>query len=424
MELKMQIGESYLEFCNRVFSNYKQYGFATARDCFKELTGIDMFDNARKYRSGVKNIQKAYDSGYYKKFVGDVVEVKREELNSFYKSDEQVEVEDKEFLLKSNQQLRKQVQSLRDSNNLLRAEQRHLYRFDDIMKDTKEKMVDVANSYTKHNPLPNVVRLENYNGAVFVAHLSDNHFNQTVDLAHNKYNFEVAKQRLNTLFSKYINEIQCRGIKRVIIAMTGDMNNLSKLKEQYLTNELPSRMEATIKGFEILSKQVDRLLNLGLEVEFVSCIGNEARNDMFEKLGNVESITKDNFDYMLFQQLKARYGQSCKFHNEGDSLEFVLEVKGKNILLTHGDKLSHGNLVKEVSKIRDKYMNNYRIFIDYILIGHLHSYQTGDGYCRCSSIVGSGEYSYKGLHINGNDISQACHIVTDDEIISMRIGCK
>ena len=48
MELKMQIGESYLEFCNRVLSNYKQYGFATARDCFKELTGIDMFDNARK----------------------------------------------------------------------------------------------------------------------------------------------------------------------------------------------------------------------------------------------------------------------------------------------------------------------------------------------------------------------------------------
>jgi metallophosphoesterase superfamily enzyme len=84
MELKMQIGESYLEFCNRVLSNYKQYGFATARDCFKELTGIDMFDNSRKTRSGLKNIQKAYDNEYYKKFeleVGDIVEVKKEELN-------------------------------------------------------------------------------------------------------------------------------------------------------------------------------------------------------------------------------------------------------------------------------------------------------------------------------------------------------
>lgn len=58
-----------------------------------------MFDNARKYRSGVKNIQKAINNGYYKKFVGDVVEVKKEELNSFYKSDELVEVEDKEFLM-------------------------------------------------------------------------------------------------------------------------------------------------------------------------------------------------------------------------------------------------------------------------------------------------------------------------------------
>ena len=80
--------------------------------------------------------------------------------------------------------------------------------------------------------------------------------------------------------------------------------------------------------------------------------------------------------------------------------------------------------IKEVAKIRDKYMNNYRIFIEYLIFGHLHSYQNGDGYCRSSSIVGSGEYSYNGLHISGNDISQACHIVTDDEIVSMRIGCR
>lgn len=422
LELKMNKGESFEEFCVRTINNSDN-----KQEIYKLLFDKDLAkDECRKRSYLAQDIQNAIEQGRDKLFASEgVVDLpKSEELNSFYKSEQQVEVEDKEFLLKSNQQLRKQLQTTRDTLNVLRAEQRHLYRFDEIMSDIKQNMIDVAKSYTETNPVPNIVNTEDYTGAVFIAGLSDLHFNQIVDLPHNKYNFNIAKTRLTKLFSKYINEIQCRTIKRVIIIMTGDMCNLSKLKEQYLTNELPSRMEATIKGFEILSEQVDRLLNLGLKVEFAGTIGNEARNDMFEKLGNVESVTKDNFDYMLFQQLKARYGNVCKFHNEGDSLEFVLEIKGKNILLTHGDKLSHGNLVKEVAKIRDKYMNNYRIFIDYIILGHLHSYQNGDGYCRSSSIVGSGEYSYNGLHISGNDISQACHIVTDDEIISMRIGCK
>jgi hypothetical protein len=143
---------------------------------------------------------------------------------------------------------------------------------------------------------------------------------------------------------------------------------------------------------------------------------------MFEKLGNVDSIVRDNFDYMLFQQLKARYGRTCNFINDGDCLEQVFKVKDKNILIVHGDKLNHSNLSKTLSTIRDKYMGNYKIYIDYLILGHLHSTLIGDGFARSSSIVGANEYSYNGLNLSGNDISQLGHIVYDDEIVSIKVG--
>ena len=77
LELKWnKAKESYNDFCSRIILNFKEYGFTTARDCFKELTGIDMFDNARKGRTYAKNIQKAIESGYADKFAE--VELKNE----------------------------------------------------------------------------------------------------------------------------------------------------------------------------------------------------------------------------------------------------------------------------------------------------------------------------------------------------------
>jgi predicted phosphodiesterase len=418
----MNQNESYADFVVRVMTNLEDFKL-TKQEAFKTLFNREMAnDNIRKVSYLASYIQEAIDSGYYKKFLGeDVIETPKEEINSFYKSDEVIEQEDNEYLLKSNQQLRKQLQNIRDCNNLLRAEQRHLYRFDDIMSKIHEAMQEISKSYTERFPVP-IIDIEAITNDVYIIQISDTHFNQVVELNHNQYNLKIAKERLTKLFTKHLCELKRRNINNVVIAFTGDLVNLAKLKEQYLTNELPSRIEATIRGFETLSEQIDRLIEEGIKLSFVACVGNEARLDMFEKLGNVDSIVRDNFDYMLFQQLKARYGRNCYFINEGDCLEQVFKIKDKNILIVHGDKLNHSNLSKTVSTIRDKYMNNYKVYVDYIIIGHLHSTLIGDGFARSSSIVGASEYSYNGLNLSGNDISQLAHIIYDDEIVSIRVG--
>lgn len=60
--------ESYNDFCARVMSNFKDYGFEDERACLLKLTDVDMKDNSRKYKYANYNIQKAVDDGYAERF--------------------------------------------------------------------------------------------------------------------------------------------------------------------------------------------------------------------------------------------------------------------------------------------------------------------------------------------------------------------
>lgn len=47
--------------------------------------------------------------------------------------------------------------------------------------------------------------------------------------------------------------------------------------------------------------------------------------------------------------------------------------------------------------------------IDYVIFGHVHSARVGDNFSRSSSMVGSNDYSEKGLGLTGR-ASQNCYI--------------
>ena len=69
----------------------------------------------QEYHKGFKIISEDIEADVVEGLeIIDVIETKKEDLNSFYKSDELVEEEDKAFLLESNQKLRKQLQYARD----------------------------------------------------------------------------------------------------------------------------------------------------------------------------------------------------------------------------------------------------------------------------------------------------------------------
>ena len=71
MDLKIKKYESWLDFSSRVILNYKDYGFQTKEEVITKLTGVPMRDNSRKIHYGLRNLQKAYENGYYKQFLGE-----------------------------------------------------------------------------------------------------------------------------------------------------------------------------------------------------------------------------------------------------------------------------------------------------------------------------------------------------------------
>ena len=101
----------------------------------------------QEYHKGFKIISEDIEADVVEGLeIIDVIETKKEDLNSFYKSDELVEEEDKAFLLESNQKLRKQLQYARDQLRLLRAETRGENRLNSLVDDLFDKVIKIGRS--------------------------------------------------------------------------------------------------------------------------------------------------------------------------------------------------------------------------------------------------------------------------------------
>jgi hypothetical protein len=382
-----------------------------------------MFDNARKHRSGVKNIQKAYDNGYYKKFelqVGDVVEVKKEDLNSFYKSDELVEVEDKEFLLKSNQQLRKQVQGYQDKLRILRAEHRQEFRKGNSFEELLEGFIKVIPEY-KRSTKPNLDVLDN-NDKVGIIHISDSHISKTVNLPINKFNLEIARERLLKYINVCVDTFYKNNITNCVVIFTGDILNLDS-HGMVMTNEF-KRSESLLKSFDLLSELFEVLLSNVPNVKTCSVLGNESRLYADQYMSNVDSEAKENLDYVVFQMLKRKFQKEVEFLNEGDSLEHLVTICGHDIVALHVHNLKHNNLNQEIDKVKIRYSKVTGKYPKFCVFGHVHDSMVTNNYGRSGSIVGEDYYSTNTLNIPHSSVTQNLYIVDNKKITSMIIDCR
>ena len=62
-------------------------------------------------------------------------------------------------------------------------------------------------------------------GDVGIIQLSDLHFGETIDCTMNQYNFDIAAARLAEFAAFKIAMFKAMGIKKVFIALTGDLIN-------------------------------------------------------------------------------------------------------------------------------------------------------------------------------------------------------
>lgn len=284
----------------------------------------------------------------------------------------------------------KKLQKSNDINRIERKAFRENTRLENALTEYNKELVKELSSLKpftiKHSKVNNK--------AVGVVQISDAHFNELINIDGNKYDFEIAAQRLKLLADKSKQYFKCIGIKKVLIAFTGDLLNSDRRLDEKL-NMATNRAKATLLAFHLLEQFIIDL-NLEFNVILASVSGNESRAS--EEMGYSEIIATDNYDFTIFNMLKVAFRQSKGItFIDGDNSEKVINVAGQNILLLHGLSVK-GDIEKSIQQMMGKYARK-GVIIDYVLIGHIHSARIGDLYARSSGLCGGNAYSDFALNL-------------------------
>ena len=304
-------------------------------------------------------------------------------------------------ILRANVKLAKQKQSIQDVNRIERKSFREYARIENAISEYNNKLQEIFDNY-KLSKLTKSHKQKSK--ACGVIQFSDIHFNELVDLEHNKYDFKVASKRCKYFVKKAITYFKSQNISNILIAQTGDLLNSDRRLDELL-NMATNRAKATFLAVDIF-QQVILELNKHFNVSVAAVTGNESR--VKQEWGWSKMLASDNYDFTIFKTLEYIFKDSKVNFINGDPTELVVEVAGQNLLLLHGN----GSIKKGIDTSITQIMGRYKsrgLNVDYVIFGHIHSARVGDTFSRSSSMVGANDYSEKALNLAGR-ASQNCYI--------------
>jgi len=243
---------------------------------------------------------------------------------------------------------------------------------------------------------------------VVVVHLSDNHFNELVNLPTNRFDFEVAAKRLALLAQKTKLQARAYGAERVVVFFGGDLMNSDRRLDELLAMST-NRARATILAVH-LYKQFLMDLRADFFVDCFGVTGNESRAK--ENLGWVDVVATDSYDFTIYAMLQAVFealdDKGMRFH-EFQANDVVFKIHNETFLGIHGHQISATDQ-KKVQAMIGKYAAK-GINITHILCGHIHATVVSDYVSRNASLVGSNAYSEEALGFISK-AAQNIHVVT------------
>ena len=304
-------------------------------------------------------------------------------------------------LVTENVKLAKQKQSYQDINRIERKAFREYARVENAVEKYCMELVEI---FEKKSLSKLTIEHDSDNKAVGVIQFSDVHFNELVDLEHNKYNFEVASSRCKHFVSQVTRYFKAFGIKNVLMVQSGDLLNSDRRLDELLSMAT-NRAKATFLAVDIL-QQVILHLNKSFNVSVCCVTGNESR--VKKDWGWSKMDASDNYDFTIHNTLKYIFKNSKVRFIDGDPTELVVNVAGQNLLILHGN----GSIKKGIDTSINQIIGRYKMrgtHVDYVIFGHIHSARVGDNFARSSSMVGANDYSEKALNLSGR-ASQNCYI--------------
>jgi len=362
-------------------------------------------------------------SGYAKQKKGET-----ERPQQFFCKDCQTTFTDKKILdqfpdtdielIRENIRLDKKNQKFSDTNRIERKSVREYARIDNATSEYNKELIKVLDQY---NLAKFTLKHKNYqNEAAGIFHLTDPHFNELVNLAINKYDFNVAAKRSKLFVEEAREYFKLKNVKNVLFAMTGDLLNSDRRLDELLA-QATNRSKASFLAVRLIELMILDL-NKDFNLTVANVTGNESR--IAKDIAWNDIVATDNYDWSIFNMLGYlfRGSKGVIFLLNDDPMEQIVKVGNKNILLIHGHQIK-GKVEQGVQGIKGKYAAK-GITIHFIIFGHLHSARIGDVYARGSSMVGANEYSERGLQLTSR-ASQNIHIIySSNRIDSIKIDLQ
>ncbi|MCK4446859.1 MAG: IS1 family transposase [Candidatus Marinimicrobia bacterium] len=322
-------------------------------------------------------------------------------------------------LLRENIRLAKKTQRFQDSNRIERKAFREYARIDNAVAEYNRELVKILDQY---NLAKFTIKHKNYqNEAAGIFHLTDPHFNELVNLAINKYDFNIASKRCKLFVEEAREYFKLKNVRNVLFAMTGDLLNSDRRLDELLA-QATNRSKATFLAVRLIELMILDL-NKDFNISVANVTGNESR--VAKDIAWNDIMATDNYDFTIFNMLRYlfRGSKGIVFLLNDDPMEQIVKVVNKNVLLIHGHQIKKSGVEKAIQGIKGKYAAK-GITIHFIISGHLHSSRIGDVFARGSSMVGANEYSERGLQLTSR-ASQNIHIVyNSNRIDSIKIDLQ
>ena len=309
----------------------------------------------------------------------------------------------------SSHELQRQQQKARDLKRIADKELRETLRIENAVTALNESILEqlhkhgaaLANCPRRNGPL-------DPKAAALVIHLSDNHFNELVNLSTNRFDFEVAAKRLALLAQKAKHIGKLYGAEKAVVFFGGDlMNSDRRLDEQMASST--NRACATMLAVHLF-KQFLVDLRADFFIDCFGVTGNESRAK--KDLGWVDVVALDNYDFTIYAILQAIFeateDKGIRFH-EFQANEVVFKLHNETFLGIHGHQIRATDQQKVQSMIGKYSLQG--VNITHVLCGHIHATVISDHVSRNSSLVGSNKYAQDALGF-ASKAAQNIHIVT------------
>ena len=311
--------------------------------------------------------------------------------------------------IEANVQLAKANQRLSDRNRIAGKAFREHARIENAVTAYNEAILaELKEHGSRLGDCPRRSGDLNPTAATLVVHLSDNHWNELVNLPTNRFDFEVGAKRLQLLAQKVKLQGKAYGAERVVVFFGGDLMNSDRRLDELLAMST-NRARATLLAVH-LYRQFLTDLRSEFFVDVFGVTGNESRAK--ENLGWVDVVATDSYDFTIYAMLQAVFDavedRGMRFHDM-QANETIFQIHSQTFLGIHGHQLNCGDQ-KKVQAMIGKFAAK-GINITHILAGHIHSALISDYVSRNSSLVGSNAYSEEALGFVSK-ASQNVHIIT------------